>query len=158
MAKFYTPPQFGETFFFVSVFFAIFLLTSILHHVLRKEPTTPSDLMLLILTAAGYFSVSAYLLDPNYHDVLGFFALILAVLYLGITYIAFSSNKSDRTLNLFLPGIAVVFLTIAIPLSSTATMYRSHGLLSLLCLLPQGSTCASVSSKRSAGSCLWLEW
>ncbi len=116
MAKFYTPPQLGETFFFVSVFFAIFLLTSILHHVLRKEPTTPSDLMLLVLNAAGYFAVSAYLLDPTYHDVLGFFALILAVLYLGVTYIAFSSNKSDRTLNLFLPGIAVVFLTIAIPL------------------------------------------
>ncbi len=116
MAKFYTPPQLGETFFFVSVFFAVFLLTSILHHVLRKEPTTPSDLMLLVLNAAGYFAVSSYMLDPNYHDVLGFFALMLAVLYLGVTYIAFSSNKSDRTLNLFLPGIAVVFLTIAIPL------------------------------------------
>ena len=116
MAKFYTPAQFGETFFFVSVYFTIFLLTSILHHVLRKEPTTPSDLVLLVANAALCFAVSTYLLDPTYHDLLGFFALILAVLYLGVTYVAFSSNKSDRTLNLFLPGIAVVFLTIAIPL------------------------------------------
>ena len=114
--KFYTPPQMGETFLFVTIFFAIFLLTSLLHHILRKEPTTPSDLMLLVMNAAGYFAVSAWLLDPTYHELLGFFALILAVLYLGLTYVAFVSNKSDRTLNLFLPGIAVVFLTIAIPL------------------------------------------
>ncbi len=114
--KFYTPEQFGLTFFFVTVFFLIFLVTSILHHLVRKEPATSADLILLVLNAAGYFGVASWLLDPLYHDTLGFFALLLAVLYLGVAYVAFTSNRSDRTLNLFLPGIAVVFLTIAIPL------------------------------------------
>ena len=49
----------------------------------------------------------------------GFFALVLAALYLIISYVAYAAEKRDRTLNLTLPGIAVVFLSIAIPLQLT---------------------------------------
>lgn len=114
--KFYTPGQLGITLFFLSIFFIIFLVTSIMHHLLRKEVTTAGDLALLTANASLYFWVSSWMLDAQYHAFLGFFALLLAILYLGVAYVAFTSNRSDRTLNIFLPGIAVVFLTIAIPL------------------------------------------
>lgn len=114
--RFYTDAQFQETFLFVSLFFLVFLATSVLHHLIRKESTTVSDLVLLIANASGYFGVGVWLLEPRYADYQGFFALLLAVLYLGIAYLAFVRNRSNRMLNLFLPGIAVVFLTLAIPL------------------------------------------
>ena len=119
MDKFYnyqTEEQLGITFFFITVFFFIFLATSIAHHLMRKEETSPGDMILLTLTATVYFGVSYSLLSLHYHDFLGFLALLLAVLYLGVAYVAYMSNRSDRTLNLFLPGISVVFLTIAVPL------------------------------------------
>ncbi len=116
MDKFYTESQLMVTFAFMTAFFFIFLATSIAHHLVRKEATTPGDMILLMLTATTYFGVSYSLLQPHYHDFLGFLALLLAVLYLGVAYVAYMSNRSDRTLNLFLPGISVVFLTIAVPL------------------------------------------
>jgi uncharacterized membrane protein len=87
-----------------------------MHHFVRKERSSSGDLVLLLLNAMGYFGVCYSILDPKHHDVLGFFALLLAVLYLAVAYVAHLSNTQDRTMNLTLPGIAVVFLSIAIPL------------------------------------------
>ncbi len=111
--------QLTLTFFFLTIFFLIFLTNSILHHLTRKEPSAVSDLVLLALNAMWYFGVCYRILEPQHHDFLGFFALLLAVLYFAVAYVAYSSNKHDRTLNLTLPGIAVVFLSIAIPLQLT---------------------------------------
>ena len=116
MSSYYTEAQLGLTLMFGSIFFGLFLCTSVLHHLLRKEPTTLLDLALITANAAWYFSIGYRLLDPLHHELLGFFAFLLSALYLALAYVAFNSNRADRTLNLFLPGIAVVFLTIAIPL------------------------------------------
>ncbi len=116
MTSYYSEAQLAMTFFFGSIFFGLFLATSVLHHLLRKETTTLYDLGLITANAAWYFSLGYRLFDPTYHEFLGFFAFLLSALYLAMAYVSFSSNRADRTLNLFLPGIAVVFLTIAIPL------------------------------------------
>ncbi len=114
--RFYSETQIVTTFFFITIFFLIFLATSVLHHVLRNEKTRFGDFALLILNAMVYFGIVYELLSANNEDLLGFFALLLSFLYTAISYFAFVSNRTDRTLNLFLPGIAVVFLTLAIPL------------------------------------------
>lgn len=116
MSSFYRPERLEVTFFFLTVFFLLFLATSIIHHFARKEVSTPMDQLLLLANAAGYFGVCYGILKPEYDAFLGFFALLLALTYLAVGYVAYTSNKSDRTMNLMLPGIAVVFLTIAIPL------------------------------------------
>lgn len=108
--------QLTLTFFFLTIFFLIFLTNSILHHFTRKEPSRASDLILIAFNAMGYFGACYSILERNHSDYLGFFALLLAVVYLAVAYVAYSSNKHDRTLNLTLPGIAVVFVSIAIPL------------------------------------------
>jgi uncharacterized membrane protein len=108
--------QLALTFFFLTTFFVIFLANSIMHHFVRKERSSSGDLALLLLNAMGYFGVCYSILEPKHHDMLGFFAFLLAVLYLAVAYVAHLSNTQDRTMNLTLPGIAVVFLSIAIPL------------------------------------------
>ncbi len=111
--------QLAMTFFFLTLFFLVFLVNSIMHHFVRKEASTSGDLILLALNAMGYFSACYGILEPKHHDVLGFFALVLAVLYLVFSYLAYAREEHDRTLNLTFPGIAVVFLSIAIPLQLT---------------------------------------
>jgi len=116
MSSFYRPERLEMTFFFLTIFFLLFLATSVMHHFARKEVSTPMDQLLLLANAAGYFGVCYGILKPEYDAFLGFFALLLALVYLAVGYVSYSSNKGDRTMNLMLPGIAVVFLTIAIPL------------------------------------------
>ena len=119
MSKFYwqdPDAQLWMTFFFLTIFFVLFLCNSVLHHFVRKESSTQGDLALLTMNAIGYFWVCYSILEPKHHDVLGFFALIMAVIYFVLAYVAYTSQKHDRTLNLFLPGIAVVFISVAIPL------------------------------------------
>ena len=119
MQNFYSEDQLGITFVFLSIFFLMFLANSIVHHFSRQESSTPSDLLLLCLNALGYFGVCHAILAPHHDDYLGFFALLLAIVYLAVAYMAYTGNKHDRTLNLTLPGIAVVFLSVAIPLQFT---------------------------------------
>jgi len=108
--------QLWITFFFLTLFFAVFLANSIVHHFSRQENSTKGDLVLLVLNAMGYFAVTYTILAPKYDEVLGFFALVLAVIYLCVAYVTYASSKHDRILNLTLPGIAVVFLSLAVPL------------------------------------------
>ncbi len=116
MGSFYVEAELSITLFFATVFFVIFVVTSILHHFLRKEPTTLWDLGLITSVAAWYFAVGYYILHFHHHEFLGFFALVLAALYLSCAYVSFTTNLEHRSLNLFLSGIAVVFLTTAVPL------------------------------------------
>lgn len=135
MGTYYTEAQLPITLIFASIFFGLFLATSVLHHLLRKEATTLWDLALITATAGWYFLTGYQLLDPHHHEYLGFFALLLGAIYLACAYVAFNSNQSDRTLNLFLPGIAVVFLTVAIPLQLTGHAIAIAWLIEALVLL-----------------------
>lgn len=138
LGSFYEESQLAETLSIVSVFFIIFLTTSVLHHLLRKEPTTKGDLALLVLNAMWYFGIASSLLDPSYHEFLGFFALLLSIIYLSVAYAAYESNHTDRTLNLFLPGIAVVFLSIAIPLQLSGLWVAFAWLVEAVVLIATG--------------------
>ena len=108
--------QFSITFIFLTVFFFQFLITAVLHHFRSKVESTLVDLVYLTLNAGLYFSASYAILEEWYGDFLGFFALLLALVHLCVAYISYVSTQRDRRLNLFLVGVAVVFLSIAIPL------------------------------------------
>ncbi len=113
---FYSEAQFGTTFMYVTIFFLIFLGNSVLHHFVRKESSSSGDLILILLNIMGYVGVGYALLEPRHDAVLGFFALLLAVVYLVLAYFAYAREARDRRLNLLLPGISIVMLSIAIPL------------------------------------------
>ena len=138
MSSFYKPEKLGITFFFLTVFFLIFLATSIIHHFSRKEVSVAWDQILLLLNAEGYFGVCYGILKPDYDAFLGFFALLLAIVYLAVGYMAYTSNKGDRTMNIMLPGIAVVFLTLAIPLQLDGYTVSFSWLIEALVLVAVG--------------------
>ncbi len=116
MNRFYTESELALTLGFASMFFLVFLATSVTHHIVLKHKSGKGDLALITFTALWYFALAYDLLAPHHHEYLGMLALLLAALYIALSYLSFGSNRDDRTLNLFLPGIAVVFLTVAVPL------------------------------------------
>lgn len=114
--QFYTELALPLALFFLSAYFLIFLIATIAHHVGRHEPSNVADMLLLTVNAIGYFGFCYAILNNSYHDLMGFFALLLAVVYAAVSYLSLATNPSRTLLNYYLPGIAVFFLTIAVPL------------------------------------------
>jgi len=122
--KFYTVDQLGRTLTYMFAFFIVYLFTSIMHHLKRKEKTLPPDLTLIVANASifagsAYGMLTSWRLEGKYDDYLGFLALLLAVVYFFISHMAKKANRDDKNLSLFLLGISIVFLTVAIPIQLT---------------------------------------
>jgi uncharacterized membrane protein len=90
-------------FAWLTVSFAVFFIASVLE----------TRRWLLTLNAGVYFATSYFVLDPQFHSGLGSFAAALAVLH-GV--IAWLAREKDARFKRLCAAIAVVFLTVAIPL------------------------------------------
>jgi hypothetical protein len=100
---------------FLFLYFVIFLISSVVHHIVRKESSDEADLGLITVNALSYAGVTYSLLHVSANGFMGFFMLGLSIVYFLISYVSFESNKDAKRLNLFLPAISALFLTIAIP-------------------------------------------
>ena len=96
--------------------FAIFLAASIARSVKAKENADTLDYM--ALSCGGLFiAITGYvLIAPQHENLLGAGAVLIAAIYLVAAFIVNTANKADRALNILLPGIAVTFLSVAVPL------------------------------------------
>ena len=114
--SFYDKSFLGSTVFFLIVSFAIFLIANIYRIIMLKEKSTEVDYFLLTANAFGFFGVFYSIMKPDYESMLGFYTFLIAIVYIVIAYFANKKNREDTTLNIFLPGMAVVFLSIAVPI------------------------------------------
>jgi uncharacterized membrane protein len=135
----YHPDLLGPIFAFLTFFFLIYLVAGIVHNVLYKKDSTGIELALITLNAAGYGLMSYALLSDKYSSVLGFFMLILALFYFAVSYVAYRMNQGDKALNVYLPGIGVVFLTVAMPLQFSGAWITLAWLLEAAVLVAAGS-------------------
>lgn len=100
----------------ISIFFIIFAVLAFIHNIVHKHKTNPDDLVLIGLNAAIFFGLSYLNLQQNYHWLLGYFAVLMSIIYFGLGYLTLRANKEDRLLIMSFLGIALTFLTIAIPI------------------------------------------
>lgn len=100
---------------FLTLYFLSFLASSIFHHVVRKEISDESDLFVIVVNALTYAGSIYALLYHPFQNFMGFFMVIMALLYFAVSYLSFITNKENTRLNLFLPAMAALFLTLAIP-------------------------------------------
>ncbi len=120
-AQFYNDDLLAPVMFFLSAYFLVFLFSTIVHHLIRREATTGADLGMVTLNALLYFGASYALLNPDYGDFVGFFAVFMAIVYMLVAYLAYATNPEDAALNLYLPGIAILFVTLAVPIQFDGT-------------------------------------
>jgi uncharacterized membrane protein len=74
------------------------------------------DLGLLLINPFVFFATAYYLLNENHHDWMGVFAIGMALLYAGVAKILMDRSAATRGDALTLIGVALTFVTIAIPI------------------------------------------
>ena len=85
----------------------------------RKAPVRPSELVLLVLNAGGYFGACYYLLEADYKAYLGLFAVVLAAGHLILGRLIWRlqpEERRDARPVLLSLGVALILLTLAAPI------------------------------------------
>ncbi len=137
--SYYKPANLPEVFLVLSIFFLIYLIAGIVHNVLWKQISPSEDLFLITLNAALYALGAYAILNPLYHGVMGFFMFFLALLYFLVAFVAYRMNSEDTMLNVYLPGIAIVFLTLAMPIQFSGKWITLAWLIEAAVLTATGS-------------------
>ncbi len=114
--RFYTHDQLGQTQFFITVFFVIFSLSTIVYLLFRTLPIVSLDMLMMVGVPTAYALVSYNLLDRDYHAYMGFFAVALALWYFLLAFLGYQINRSDKNLVNGLLLVALIFVTVAVPL------------------------------------------
>jgi uncharacterized membrane protein len=105
---------------FLALFFLVFIIPSIARQQIDRQPDTPllspSIIEILLpLANAAFTALALYaVLDDTHHDLLPWLAVLIAAVYLGLMRL-----RQSRTTSAIHLSLAVVFLTIAIPLKAS---------------------------------------
>ncbi|MDE2188704.1 MAG: DUF2339 domain-containing protein [Patescibacteria group bacterium] len=132
------------TLFFILLQFIIFTAASVIRLIMEKRKAEEIDYILLAVTAVSFAAACFSLLDAQYKDFLSLGFALTAVLYGAIALVAYKENPEDRTLNIFLPGLSVAFLTAAIAIEFSGSWVSAWWLIEALVLY----IVASKSSSR----------
>jgi uncharacterized membrane protein len=114
--SYYTESKLWRTEFFLTIFFLIFAFMAFLYNIIHRQKTVYYDQFLILINGAIYFLWTYSLLQDHYSDYLGFFALLLAMAYAGLAILARRRSPNDQFLILIQLGIALTFITLAIPI------------------------------------------
>jgi uncharacterized membrane protein len=116
MSEWYTSEKLWTTMIFLTVLFAIFALLAVLYNVVNRRPTGWLDLAMVFSNALLYFGTSYELLDDHNHGILGLFALLVSVFYMGLGYFTFRRDRDDNLLILTFLGLSFLFAVLAVPI------------------------------------------
>lgn len=114
--EYYSADQLFSTFVFLTIFFIIFSISAFIYNLASKSASSGIEQGLTLAAAFIYFVSANALLDKDFHYLLGFFTLLLAIYYFVWAYFVRWRTPSDENLANFLAFLTVAFLTIAIPL------------------------------------------
>lgn len=101
---------------FCFVTFLIFIVAQVARSISAGIKAKEFDYMLLGGNALAFALIGYIILQPYHHDILGFAAVFVALVYIVIAFAVNKFNATDTALNIFLPGLAVTFLSLAVPL------------------------------------------
>jgi uncharacterized membrane protein len=100
----------------LTIIFLIFVGATTLYHLVWRRACQEFDYALMALNAAAYFGISCGLMWGDLRAWMGGFSLVLALFYGGLAYVALRRGIATIRLSLFAVGIALVLLTIAVPI------------------------------------------
>jgi len=99
------------------VFFITFYLVFLLHKLINKGKITFDDILVLLTNSFIFYGFGYYVLKNHAtgQDYLGIFTLGNAVLHALISILIYTRKFPDRNFYYFISGLALVFITITIP-------------------------------------------
>lgn len=99
----------------LTLIFLIFVGATTLFHIVWRRLAQPFDQAVMVINAAAYFGISYGLLWGDFRVWLGGFSLLLAIFYGSLAYVVLKRGAENVRLSFFALGIALIFLTVAIP-------------------------------------------
>ena len=99
----------------LTIIFLIFVGATTLFHIVWKRAPQAFDQALMVINVAAYFGISYGLLWTDFSAWMGLFTLLLALFYGGLAFAAIKRSTDQVYLSFFALGIALVLLTVAIP-------------------------------------------
>ena len=106
----------GAVLVFQTAVFLLFFLAHLFKELIRRESATLEDALLLLANPLIFFATSYHLLNPTHHDWMGVFAIGMALVYAGAAKILLARASRNRREILLLIAVALMFVTLAIPI------------------------------------------
>jgi uncharacterized membrane protein len=100
----------------ITLIFLIFVGATTLFHIIWRRVPKAFDYTLMVLNASAYFGISLGLMWDDFRVWMGGFVLLLALFHGALSYIALKRSAENARLSLFALSIALVFLTVAVPI------------------------------------------
>ena len=102
---------------FLSVFFITFYLMFLAYKLLQKEKFDFFDILLLLANSFIFYGIGYHILTKlnSGNHYLGLFTLCNAIIHSFPSLFIYRQKLADRNLFYFVSGLALIFLTIAIP-------------------------------------------
>ncbi len=113
----YQSGDLGAALVSISVFFALFYLTFLAYKLFHKEEFAIQDITLLIVNSFIFYGIGYSVLDDHLtaDRYLGLFTLINALVHAIVGVVIYRRGLNDKNIFSLVVGLALVFLTIAIP-------------------------------------------
>jgi uncharacterized membrane protein len=104
---------------FISIVFVVYNIVIFLQTSYQKKLADAGHLIMLIINALIFTSLAYDLMMPLYEDMLSIASFIVAMFFGALSLAAHKLNPEDKTLTIVLPGLAVTFLSIIVPLEGS---------------------------------------
>ena len=103
-------------FIFGTVFYILFLLMNVIHHVVRGSKLQAFDFIILLSVNCCYYGAGMYLINESkVSQYSGLFTASLGIVNLVLAYIFFRKSKADKKFIYLLIGITISFISLAAP-------------------------------------------
>lgn len=108
-----------ENLMFIAINFFIFYATFLSYKIIKKELYSLEQLLILLINALAFFFIGYYLINSIYpdHNYLTFFTLSNALIHLAIGFWIHKLKLIDDTVQMFIFGLSVTFITILVPIA-----------------------------------------
>ncbi len=116
-ARYSQESDFGLAFSFLFIFFIVFYVTFLSYKLISRDKFRIFDILLLLFNSFIFYGAGSYILHSHQpgESLRGLFTLMNAIIQLIISAVVYRNKLADRNMFYFVSGLAVVFLTIAVP-------------------------------------------
>jgi len=116
-SNYQTIEHFSLALVFLTIFFVIFYLIFLAYKILQNEKFNIHDIILLLVNSFISYGIGYSILDNHEtgKQMLGFFTICNAIVHSVVSVMIFKRKQADLNLFYFIFGLALVFVTIAIP-------------------------------------------
>jgi len=103
-------------FIFGTVFYILFVLMNVIHHVVRGSKLKAFDFIILLSVNCCYYGAGMYLIyESDVSRYRGLFTASLGIVNLVLAYLFFRKSKADKKFIYLLIGITISFISLAAP-------------------------------------------